>query len=166
MNNLWAPWRIQFIEDLREKSDGCIFCEMREPGNDRERLILARFQHAYIVMNRYPYNSGHLLIVPSKHTGKPADLTHEEQAALMELSSQSVEILMDKLGADGANCGMNIGRSAGAGIVDHVHVHVVPRWNGDTNFMPIISDTRSMPEYLESTYGRLVESFKKLEKSA
>lgn len=162
MPNLWAPWRMQFIEDLRGKAAGCIFCELQENGDDRERLVLCRWKHSYVVMNRFPYNNGHLLIVPNKHQGRLTDLTDEEQAELMLLNAKSIDILMDALEAEGVNCGINIGRAAGAGIVDHVHMHVVPRWNGDTNFMPLISDTRSMPEYLENTYDRLIDGFKKL----
>lgn len=162
MHNLWAPWRIHFIEDLRNKSDGCVFCSLREPGDDRTRLILARRTHAYVVMNRYPYNSGHLLIVPTRHHGTLTDLTTDEHVELMQLTAQSVDILTRALNAEGANCGINLGRAGGAGIIDHVHMHVVPRWCGDTNFMPIISDTRSMPEYLEKTYDRLAGEFKNL----
>jgi len=162
MNNLWAPWRMQFIEDLRDTARGCVFCELCAAGEDRARLVLARHPHAYIVMNRYPYNSGHLLIVPHRHVSALTALGSEEHGELMKLTGHSVDILMRVLNAEGANCGINMGKAGGAGIVDHVHIHVVPRWCGDTNFMPIISDTRSMPEYLENTYDRLVGEFKKL----
>ncbi len=163
MGNLWAPWRMKFIEDLRDSTQGCIFCELQHDGDDRERLVLSRLQHTFVVMNKYPYNNGHLLIVPYRHEGRLANLTGEENAELMYLNAQSVEILIEALGADGVNCGINVGKAAGAGITDHVHIHVVPRWNGDTNFLPIMSDTRSMPEYLTETYDRLVAGFKKLE---
>jgi len=162
MSNIWAPWRMEFIEGLRNKPEGCIFCTLQEEGDDREKLVLARTAHAYVVMNKYPYNSGHLLIVPNGHKEKLTDLSAEEQADLMNLAAQSVDILMDTLNAEGANCGVNVGRAGGAGVADHVHMHVVPRWNGDTNFMPIMSDTRSMPEYLEQTYDKLVGGFSKI----
>lgn len=162
MSNIWAPWRMEFIESLRNKPDGCIFCNLQEKGDDREKLVLARTAHAYVVMNKYPYNCGHLLIVPNGHKEKLTDLTDEEQAELMRLAAQSVDILMEALHAEGANCGVNVGRAGGAGVIDHVHMHVVPRWNGDTNFMPIMSDTRSMPEYLEQTYDKLVSGFSKI----
>jgi len=162
MSNIWAPWRMEFIEGLREKPDGCIFCKLQEKGDDREQLVLSRSKNAYVVMNKYPYISGHLLIVPNGHKEKLTDLSAEEQADLMRLAAESVDILMVTLNAEGANCGVNIGRAGGAGVTDHVHMHVVPRWNGDTNFMPIMSDTRSMPEYLEQTYDKLIDGFKKL----
>lgn len=164
MGNLWAPWRMQFIEDLRDKDAGCIFCQLMQAGDDRDRLVLHRRPGAYVVMNRYPYNCGHLLIVPDSHQGKLVDLTAEERDALMMLNAHAVEILTESLGAEGVNCGINIGRAAGAGITDHVHVHVVPRWNGDTNFLPIFSNTRSMPEYLMDTYDKLVKGFDALKR--
>jgi ATP adenylyltransferase len=114
-------------------------------------------------MNKFPYNNGHLLIVPKRHQGKLVEFSPEEQSEMMYLNAQSVEILMQVLNAEGVNCGLNLGRAAGAGITEHLHVHVVPRWNGDTNFLPLISDTRSMPEYLEDTYNRLADRFKDLE---
>lgn len=164
MPNLWAPWRMDFIEDLRNKSEGCIFCKLQEKGDDRKQLVLARTPHAYVVMNKYPYNSGHLLVVPNGHKEKLTDLSADEQAELMRLTAHAVDILMTALNAEGANCGVNIGRAGGAGLTDHVHMHVVPRWSGDTNFMPIMSDTRSMPEYLESTYDKLIGGFEKIVK--
>ena len=162
MSNMWAPWRMEFIEDLRNKPDGCIFCKLQEQGDDRERLVLTRTPHAYVVMNKYPYNSGHLLIVPNSHKERLTDLSAEEQSELMRLMGNAVDILMEALNAEGANGGVNIGRAGGAGLTDHVHMHVVPRWSGDTNFMPIMSDTRSMPEYLEQTYDKLVGGFSKI----
>lgn len=164
MDNLWAPWRMEFIENLRDSTGGCIFCELAQAGDDREKLVLCRLNLTYVVMNRYPYNNGHLLLVPFRHQARLVDLTAEEQAELMRLNADSVELLSQTLDCDGVNCGINIGKAAGAGVTDHVHIHVVPRWNGDTNFMPIISDTRSMPEYLENTYDRMVKSFKQLER--
>ncbi len=163
MDNLWAPWRMQFIEDLRDNPGGCFLCEYAQAGDERERLVLCRLEHTYVVMNRYPYNNGHVLLVPKSHQGKLVDLTDDEHRELSYLNAQAVEILQEQLGAEGVNCGINIGRVAGAGIIDHVHLHVVPRWNGDNNFMPVLSETRSMPEYLENTYDKLVERFKKLE---
>lgn len=162
MNHLWSPWRMEFIEDLRNRTGGCIFCELKAPGDDRARLVLYRGSTCYVLMNKYPYNNGHVLIIPYKHTGSLSDLSREEHSEMMFMSSKSVDILGDALEADGFNCGFNIGKAAGAGIVEHVHLHVVPRWVGDNNFLPIIGDTRSMPEYLEATYDRLIDGFKKL----
>ena len=164
MENLWAPWRMKFIEDLRNKGAGCVFCELKNGGNDRENLVLCRCRHSFVVMNRFPYNNGHLLIVPYDHEGKLSSLSRDQHAELMYINAHAIEILMDELNAEGVNCGINIGRAAGAGITDHVHLHLVPRWNGDTNFLPIMSDVRSMPEYLDDTYQRLINRFKELEK--
>jgi len=162
MSNIWAPWRMEFIEGLRSKPEGCVFCKLKDKGVSREQLVLAQTDHSYVVMNRFPYNSGHLLVVPNSHKEKLTDLSPEEQGDLMRLTAESVDILMNALNAEGANCGVNIGRAGGAGVTDHVHMHVVPRWNGDTNFMPIMSDTRSMPEYLEQTYDKLLSGFSKI----
>lgn len=160
--NLWAPWRMQFIEDLRNKKQNCIFCEMLEKGDDRERLILHRGETSYVMMNRFPYNNGHLLIVPNRHVAAIKDLNPKENEEMMRLTGQSIEIMTEMINAEGFNCGINLGKSAGAGIEDHLHMHVVPRWIGDTNFLPIMSDTRSMPEYLTDTYDRLIDGFKKI----
>ena len=162
MTNLWAPWRMQFIEDLKNKKDGCIFCELALPGDDRERLVLHRGKVSYIVMNRFPYNNGHVLITPYRHIAALNGLTKDEHQEMLQLAGQSVEIMSKAIEAEGFNCGINLGRAAGAGVVDHVHLHVVPRWVGDTNFLPVMSETRSMPEYLQNTYDRLAGEFKKI----
>lgn len=151
---------MQFIEEMKNRKDGCFLCELQQKGDDRERLILCRGEHSYIVMNRYPYNNGHLLISPYRHTGSLKDLSKEERQEIMGLAGESVEIMSKAMEAEGFNLGFNLGKAAGAGVVDHVHLHVVPRWVGDTNFLPIMSDTRSMPEYLHSTYDRLVGGFR------
>ncbi|MFA4874333.1 MAG: HIT domain-containing protein [bacterium] len=160
MERLWAPWRMQFIEELRDSSGGCIFCELAAAGDDRKRLVLSRSELCYVLMNRYPYNNGHLMIVPFKHVASLSELSREEHAEMLSLCARSIEIMKQALGAEGFNCGFNIGAAAGAGIKDHIHLHVVPRWCGDANFLPIIGNTRSMPEYLEETYDRLIPGFK------
>jgi ATP adenylyltransferase len=164
MKTLFAPWRIHFIEDLRERTGGCVFCEVAaaSPDLDEKNLVLYRGETAYVVMNKYPYISGHLLVIPCKHSGSLSDLSDEERSEIMKLSALSIDIISEALEADGFNCGFNLGRAAGAGIVDHVHLHVVPRWVGDNNFLPVLGDTRSIPEYLERTYQKLVGSFKKI----
>jgi len=153
---------MQFIKELRDKGQGCVFCELMGPGNDRERLVLYRGKHCYVLMNRYPYNNGHLMVIPYKHTGAISELSKDEHAEIMSLAASSVDIMSRLLEAEGFNCGINIGKVAGAGITDHVHLHVVPRWMGDTNFLPIFGDARSMPEYLMDTYDRLIGEFQKL----
>lgn len=160
MNHLWAPWRMEFIKDLRESDGSCIFCELAVSGDDRARLVLFRGKSNYVLMNKYPYNNGHLLIIPYKHTGSLSDLGPDEHSEMMDLTARSIKIMENALEAEGFNCGLNFGKAAGAGITDHVHMHVVPRWVGDSNFLPIIGDTRSMPEYLEATYDRLLGGFK------
>ncbi len=155
---------MQFIEELKEKKGNCFLCEYALAGDDRERLVLHRGKVSYVVMNRYPYNNGHVLISPYRHIGEIKDLTKEEHQEMMELAGQSVEIMKKAIEAEGFNCGINLGKAAGAGLVDHVHLHVVPRWVGDTNFMPIMSETRSMPEYLHNTYDRLIAGFRGIKK--
>lgn len=162
MEQLWAPWRMQFIQELRDKGSGCVFCELAQKGDDRERLVLHRGKCCFVLMNRFPYNNGHLLIIPYRHLGALSALEAKEHAEMMQLCAASVDIMGRLLEAEGFNCGINLGKSAGAGIVDHVHMHVVPRWCGDSNFLPVIGDTRSMPEYLAATYDRLRPGFESL----
>lgn len=159
MERLWAPWRMKFIEGLRDKGSGCLFCELAAQGDDRERMVLHRGKHCFTMLNRFPYNNGHIMIVPFRHTGNLLELSAEENAAIMRMCAHSVDIIGKALSADGFNCGLNIGAIAGAGIRDHVHLHVVPRWAGDSNFMPVLSETRTMPEYLGETYDRLIGPF-------
>lgn len=163
MERLWAPWRMEFIQELREKGSGCLFCEMGAAGDDRERMVLHRGKHCYTMLNRFPYNNGHIMIVPYKHTGDLLELSDEEHAEIMRMCAHSVKIMTESMDAEGFNCGFNIGAVAGAGIRDHIHLHVVPRWSGDSNFMPVISDTRTMPEYLEKTYDRLIGGYSKIQ---
>lgn len=160
MKSLWAPWRIDYITG--EKEDGCIFCVKPKEGNDKKNLILHKGETGFIIMNRYPYSNGHLMAVPYRHTNKLSDLSPEERLEMMDLTSKCVDIL-ETLKAEGFNIGINLGRAGGAGIDDHLHFHIVPRWSGDTNFMPVIADVRVMPEYLEDTYETLSQEIKTLE---
>lgn len=148
-----------------EKSCGCIFCDKPRERNDRKNLILHRGSTCYIIMNRYPYNNGHLLVLPYRHLSEFESLNAEERSELMDLLSLSTRVLA-VFSPDGFNIGMNIGRVAGAGIEDHLHFHVVPRWEGDNNFMPVIGDVRVIPEYLEKTYDKLKERLKSTLKGA
>ncbi|GIW47518.1 MAG: hydrolase [Deltaproteobacteria bacterium] len=157
MKVIWAPWRIEYI--TKEKEAGCIFCEKPKETKDRENLILFRGETGFIIMNRYPYTNGHLMAVPYRHIKELAHLTDGEKLELMNLIIKSTEILK-AINPDGFNIGMNIGRVAGAGIEDHIHFHIVPRWNGDTNFMPVIGDVKVMPEYLDQTYIKLSQQIK------
>jgi ATP adenylyltransferase len=138
---------------------GCIFCDKARERRDDENLIVHRAEHAFAMLNLYPYNSGHLMVAPYLHSGELATLPDEVGAGIWELTQRSVAALSEEYRADGFNVGMNLGRVAGAGVPDHLHVHVVPRWNGDTNFMPITADTKVLPEALYQTYRRLRARF-------
>ncbi len=157
MKTLWAPWRIEYITG--EKDNGCIFCNKPKEGNDKENPILFKGETSFIIMNRYPYSNGHLMAVPYRHTNNMSELNGDERLELMNLTTKCIEIL-DIMNPDGFNVGMNLGTAGGAGIDDHLHFHIVPRWNGDTNFMPLIGDVKVMPEYLKDTYKTLSEQIK------
>jgi len=154
MERLWAPWRMRYIESA-DTPDGCIFCDKPAEARDDENLILLRGERAFIMLNAFPYSNGHLMISPYQHTACLDDLSHAELLEIMTLTRQGVNLLKDAFRPDGFNIGMNLGRVAGAGIADHVHIHVVPRWSGDTNFMPVIGDVKVLPESLEAVYSRL-----------
>ncbi|UCF63783.1 MAG: HIT domain-containing protein [bacterium] len=165
MENLWAPWRMEYI--LKEKqgiSEPCIFCHRLKQKRDRKNLILYRSEDAFIIMNRYPYNNGHLMVVPYRHSGDISDLETDEKADLFHLVQLSIQVLQKDMIPHGFNIGMNLGRVAGAGVEDHIHFHVVPRWNGDTNFMPVISNTKVISEALDKSYQKLAKTVKKLAK--
>ncbi|NJE42353.1 HIT domain-containing protein [Thermococcus sp. GR6] len=160
MKVLWAPWRIEYIRS--PKYDGCIFCDFPKENRDRERLILYRGKHSFIIMNNYPYNPGHVMIAPYRHVGKWEELTDEELLEIMKLSQIMIKALKKAMDPHGFNMGVNIGHVAGAGIDDHVHLHIVPRWNGDTNFMPVIADTKVIPESLEEAYDELKKALEEV----
>jgi ATP adenylyltransferase len=157
---LWAPWRIKYIES--PKARACIFCIEEAETRDRENLVVYRGRRSFVVMNRYPYNTGHLMVAPYRHVRDLVELTEEELLDLMKNVSLSIRILREALKPEGFNIGMNMGKVAGAGIEDHLHIHVVPRWAGDTNFMPVIACVKVMPELLESTYDRLRNALSKV----
>ncbi|WP_035587265.1 HIT family protein [Hippea jasoniae] len=158
MERLWAPWRIGYILSDK-KEDGCIFCNAYRLNEDEESLVLYRGKFSFIIMNLYPYNAGHLMVVPNRHINSPLKLEKDEQLELFELTNKSIEVLSKVLKPDGFNLGMNLGRTAGAGIDDHIHIHIVPRWSGDTNFMSTVSDTKVISEALKETYKKLKEAF-------
>ncbi|WP_295808313.1 HIT domain-containing protein [uncultured Victivallis sp.] len=147
---LWAPWRIEFIRGPKEKR--CFLCGSEEPGDrPEEPLILHRGTHCFVMLNRYPYNTGHLLAAPYRHVGDLALLTREERTELLDLCATAEEALRRAMTPEAFNIGCNIGKAAGAGVADHLHMHIVPRWNGDNNFMPVLADIRCVPEALEAT---------------
>ena len=154
MKILWAPWRMEYVVGDRE--EGCLFCSKLQGGNDRRNLILYRGDQSFMILNRFPYTSGHLMVVPNRHVASLEELNEGEMLELMALLKKSLQVLKGALKPDGFNVGMNLGREAGAGIEAHVHFHVVPRWNGDTNFMPVLFDTKVIPEFLEKMYEKLL----------
>jgi ATP adenylyltransferase len=158
MDQLWAPWRMELIEK-GEAKQGCIFCDLPRSRRDRENLILGRTPHTFAILNRFPYNNGHLMVVPRAHTADLAALPREQNDELSEMLRVAVRLVGQAYGAQGYNVGMNLGRVAGAGIAEHLHWHVVPRWNGDTNFMPVLGDTKVMIEHLQAGWDRLRPSF-------
>jgi ATP adenylyltransferase len=156
MERLWAPWRGEYVKGLRgdEEDVGCLFCELQKQ-DDEEALILARSEHSYAVLNRYPYNSGHLMVAPLRHVGELEDVKDDEDLDMQRLLQRCIRALKEAMKPDGFNLGMNLGRVAGAGVPEHLHWHPVPRWNGDTNFTPTIGETKVMPEELSGTRQRL-----------
>ncbi|MGC8663722.1 MAG: HIT family protein [Thermoplasmata archaeon] len=156
MENLWAPWRIKYIESPR-KSEGCIFCNaLDDPEN---RYVLAKNEYALVMMNTYPYNPGHLMVAPIRHIGDFKKLTSDEILAIGEFIKKSIDVLTKTMKSEGFNIGINLGMVAGAGIKDHIHVHIVPRWCGDTNFMPVTSDIKVLGEALNDTFKKLKENW-------
>jgi len=156
MDTLWAPWRMDFIQ--AEKPKGCIFCLFpAEEGleADRRNLVLGRSAHSFVILNKYPYNNGHLMVVPRRHGGDLSALPAEEFQDLHRLLALAVGCVREGYGPEGMNVGMNVGRIAGAGIADHLHYHVVPRWGGDTNFMPVLSATKVMVEHLDQSWEKM-----------
>jgi len=156
MELLHAPWRIEYIQAPKPPpADGSLFTRIAQSSDDEANLVIARDRTCYALLNRYPYNGGHLMVVPYRQAADLESLTDEELADLMKLTRRCVRALTRVMQPDGFNIGLNVGRAAGAGIEEHLHVHVVPRWNGDTNFMPVLADTKVLPEALAETAAKL-----------
>ncbi|HNN53917.1 MAG TPA: HIT domain-containing protein [Pseudomonadota bacterium] len=168
MDRLWAPWRMAYILQAsgEQGAQQCIFCQFPSEGPARfaEHLILCCNRSAFAIMNRFPYGSGHIMVVPKRHGADLMALPADEYQATCELLRQANQIVGKELGAHGANLGMNLGRVAGAGIDQHAHFHIVPRWNGDTNFMPVVGDVKVISEHLQATYDKLRPAFAHLDK--
>jgi ATP adenylyltransferase len=154
---LWAPWRLEYIESADDQP-GCVFC-LAAGGDDEERLVVHRGSHTFVLLNRFPYASGHLLIAPFRHVGEYGELEEDEVLELHRLASSGLAALAEVYRPQGYNLGWNLGRIAGAGVVDHVHLHVVPRWAGDTNFMPVLADVKVIPEHLSESRRRLSDAW-------
>jgi ATP adenylyltransferase len=158
---LWAPWRMEYIKQA--KDGACIFCPLVDVTNAPHDLILWRGQSVFCLLNRYPYNPGHLMVAPYDHVDAIAELPASTQQELIWLLGEANALLERVLTPAGLNCGLNLGRTAGAGVLGHLHFHSVPRWEGDTNFFPVLSGTRSLPEYLDETYQKLLPAFSQLQ---
>ena len=161
MDRLWAPWRMAYILSGDERAEECIFCAFPARDRNRDDLVLHVEDHAFVMLNKFPYNNAHLMVIPRAHVADPAQLSKVENAALSDLLWRTTTILKEAVNAQGFNVGMNLGRVAGAGIDQHCHWHVVPRWNDDTNFMPVVGDVKVLSEHLMGTYDRLAPYFKK-----
>ncbi len=163
MKKLWAPWRIHYIKNV-EKEKGCIFCVKSKEKNDKKNFILKRGKKSFIILNKFPYNSGHLMIAPYRHTGRIESLKKDEMLEIFEFLKISVSALKKAIKPHGFNIGLNLGRIAGAGFPGHLHFHVVPRWSGDTNFMPVIGETKVIPEEIKRTFEVLYPFFNEKDK--
>lgn len=157
MKRLWAPWRLEYVAAADEQ-EGCVFCRAAGAA-DEEGLVVHRGERAFVLVNKYPYASGHLMVAPYRHEGDLGELADEEALEIHRLGSAALGALAEALHPQGFNLGWNLGRIAGAGVLDHVHLHVVPRWAGDTNFMPVLADVRVLPEALEETREKLADAW-------
>jgi ATP adenylyltransferase len=157
MDYLWTPWRYAYVSTA-EKSAGCVFCDAVKAGDDRKVLIVYRGQHCFVILNRYPYTPGHVMIVPYAHLDELRKLSTDAAQEMMELSQRMESVLRELYRPDGINLGMNIGKAAGAGIAGHIHMHVLPRWVADANFVSVVGETRILPEALEETWKRMTKA--------
>ena len=160
MERLWTPWRRAFVEGADNRSAECFLCAIVAEHDDRKNLVPFRGERVFVLLNLYPYNSGHLMVAPYAHTGDLASLDVAIANELMQVTQRSVDVLQRAYRPDAFNVGMNLGKPAGAGVPDHLHVHVVPRWNGDTNFMPVLGETKVINQHLASSWKQLNQAFK------
>ena len=160
MKSLWAPWRMSYILG-QDKPDGCIFCQASD-GTGYDNLVLGVGETCLAMMNKYPYNNGHVLVAPKRHVAQLSALSDQEQADLICNVTLATQAMRELMNPEGFNVGLNLGRAAGAGIEEHLHFHVVPRWNGDTNFMTVLGEVRSIPEHLEASYQKLKPYFSRM----
>jgi ATP adenylyltransferase len=157
---IWAPWRLAYVKDAsKDIEEDCIFCAKPAQGDDAANLIVHRGEHCFVILNLYPYTNGHLMVAPYEHIGRLQELSPETTAEMMSLAQRAMGRLEEVYDPHGYNVGFNQGRVAGAGVEHHIHLHVVPRWGGDTNFMPVIADTKVMPQTLEQSYEALKGAF-------
>lgn len=159
MEHLWSPWRMKYVTN-NEHPGKCVFCTAPLEPDNSNNLIVHRGKLAFVILNRYPYTSGHLMVVPFVHQASIEDLHSETRTEMMELVTEAVDVLRTVYHPEGFNIGINLGAAAGAGIAEHVHMHIVPRWNGDTNFMSTVADTRVIPEDLETAFEKITAAWK------
>jgi len=157
-HRIWAPWRLRYVSKANQQSE-CVFCAKPAAGDDRAALIVHRGERCYVILNLYPYTSGHLMVAPFEHSGRMQDIEPATTAEMLDLAQQAMRQIEDVYSPEGFNLGINQGRVAGAGVEGHIHLHVVPRWAGDNNYMPVLTDTRVMPQSLEETYDALEGGF-------
>ena len=157
MERMWAPWRMEYL--MQDRDGGCFLCQNAAEQRDRENGILFRGSFAFVVLNAFPYNSGHLLVAPYRHLRDPRALSEEEQADLWRVTARCLEGLEVSIRAQGFNLGINLGQAAGAGLESHLHLHIIPRWNGDTNFLPVLGETKVISEHLLTTFDKLLPFF-------
>ncbi|MBI5638800.1 MAG: HIT domain-containing protein [Nitrospirae bacterium] len=155
MDVLWAPWRMQYIKAPKEGGPACLFCDKLENVRDRENLVLFRSSHTFVVMNPYPYNNGHLMVLPYQHVPTLEDLGDEVLLDFMKVTRYSLDALKKAFMPEGFNVGINFGKVAGAGLGEHLHLHIVPRWGGDASFMTVVGEVRVIPEHIMTTYDTL-----------
>jgi ATP adenylyltransferase len=156
---LWTPWRMEYVGVAGSGGDSCIFCDALGAEDDEANHIVHRGETTFVMLNAFPYNTGHVMVAPTRHLGELSDLDPAERAELMETTNRSIEVIRKAMAPDGFNTGMNLGQVAGAGVPGHLHIHVVPRWAGDTNFMPVTADTKVLPELLQDTAAKLRSAF-------
>ena len=162
MKQIWAPWRMEYIQENVDKEKVCIFCALPGENQDEKNFILHRGSHCFIIMNIFPYNTGHIMVSPYRHVSCITLFTKDEMMELNHLTLKGVQIMRDVLSPEGFNVGINIGKAGGAGFDEHIHQHMVPRWNGDTNYMPVLADTKIHPEHLQATYKKLHPHFQNI----
>ncbi|MFP4521827.1 MAG: HIT family protein [Fibrobacterota bacterium] len=162
MDRMWAPWRMEYVSATDDKKDACVFCGKEKPVDDKKDLLLYRGGKCFVLMNLYPYNNGHLMVIPFRHLNDVSLLDADERKEIFDLTVKSKEVLAKVYSPHGFNVGMNLGRPAGAGIDEHIHMHILPRWNGDTNFMPVIAHTKVISEGMESSWEKLRAEFDKV----
>jgi len=160
MDHMWAPWRMEYVASNSNDKSVCVFCESPKNQNDKENHIVYRGKHCYVILNKFPYNNGHVMVLPYQHLSDLLDLTEETHYECQELIKKTIKALRNVFNPPGINIGLNMGSAAGAGIAEHIHYHILPRWEGDTNFMPVIAGVKVISESLDATYLKLKEAFK------